>query len=260
MQATGLRVGCLSRGYGGQNAGPLEVDPKRHRAAEVGDEPLLLAGTAPTWIARDRKDGARAAVAEGVDVLLLDDGLQNPALVHDLALVVVDAGYGFGNGRLLPAGPLREPVARGLARAGAVVLIGEDHQNMAAALADRVPAVLRARLVPDDAALGLKGRKVLAFAGIGRPAKFFATLEQVGAEIVARLPLADHHRYTPDEAMQLVEEAQRLDAVPVTTAKDFVRLPEGSQKMVTPVGVHLAFDDPDALDRLVEPVLRRAHG
>lgn len=260
LQAGGLRVGCLSRGYGGKATGPLQVDPQHHRAAEVGDEPLLLAGAAPTWIARDRKDGARVAVAEGVDVLLLDDGLQNPTLIHDLALVVVDAEYGFGNGRLLPAGPLREPVERGLARAGAVVLIGEDRHGVAAALARRVPMILTAQLMPDDDAFALKGRKVLAFAGIGRPAKFFATVERLGADIVARVPLADHHRYTPDEAMRLVEEAQRLGAVPVTTAKDFVRLPDGSRRMVTPVGVHLQFDDADALDRLLEPVLRRSHG
>ncbi len=257
LQAMGLRVGCLSRGYGGSEAGPLEVDPTRHTAAVVGDEPLLLASTAPTWIARDRKEGARAAVAEGADVLLLDDGLQNPSLHHDLDLVVVDGGYGFGNGRVLPAGPLREPVARGLSRAGAIILIGDDRHHIAATLAGRVPLLLHARLVPDDAALNLKGRKVLAFAGIGRPAKFFATLEALGAEIVERVPFDDHHPYTPDEAMQLVEAAQQLDATPVTTAKDFVRLPNGSRQMVTSVGVHLAFDDPAALDRLLEQAVRR---
>jgi tetraacyldisaccharide 4'-kinase len=257
LQATGLRVGCLSRGYGGSDAGPLEVDRQHHRADQVGDEPLLLANAAPTWIARDRKEGARAAIGEGVDMLVLDDGLQNPALHHDLALVVVDAEYGFGNGRLLPAGPLREPVAQGLRRAGAVVLIGEDRRDVAAQLAGRVPVILRARLVADDAALGLKGRKLLAFAGIGRPAKFFTTLEALGADIVERVPFADHHRYTADEAMQLVEDAQRLGATPVTTAKDFVRLPEGSRQMVTAVGVHLEFHDPAAVDRLLEPVLRQ---
>ena len=256
LQAQGLRVGCLSRGYGGQLRGPVQVDPQRHTAADVGDEPLLLAATAPTWIARDRKDGARVAIAEGVDVVVLDDGLQNPALVHDIALVVVDAGYGFGNGRLLPAGPLREPVAAGLARASAVVLIGDDRDRLAAALQGRVPEVLTARLVPDDAALRLKGRKVLAFAGIGRPAKFFATLAELGAEVVETVPFADHHAYTPDEAMRLVEAAQKQGAVPVTTAKDFVRLPEGAARMVTALRVHLRFDRPDALGRVLDPALR----
>ena len=256
LQAFGLRVGCLSRGYGGRLRGPVQVDPARHAAADVGDEPLLLARAAPTWIARDRKDGARAAIGEGVDVVILDDGLQNPALRHDVALVVVDAGYGFGNGRLLPAGPLREPVAAGLARSSAVVLIGEDRDDLAADLAGRVPAVLTAQLVADDDALALKGRKVLAFAGIGRPAKFFATLRELGAEVVETAAFADHHAYTPDQTMQLIEAAQACDAVPVTTAKDFVRLPEGAARMVTPVRVHLRFDQPEALDRVLRPALQ----
>jgi tetraacyldisaccharide 4'-kinase len=252
LQATGLRVGCLSRGYGGRNRGPLEVDPARHTAAEVGDEPLLLARAAPTWIARDRKDGARVAIAEGVDVLVLDDGLQNPALRYDIVLVVVDGAYGFGNRRLLPGGPLREPVTTGLARATAIVLIGDDTGGPATELQRSAP-VLRARLVPDDAALRLKGRRVLAFAGIGRPQKFFDTLAELGADVIHTAAFADHHSYTPEEAMYLVEEAQRQDAIPVTTAKDFVRLPNGSQRMVTAVGVSLRFDDPEALDRILQP-------
>jgi tetraacyldisaccharide 4'-kinase len=259
LQAAGLRIGCLSRGYGGRLRGPVQVDPERHGAAEVGDEPLLLARAAATWISRDRKDGARAAIAEGVDAVILDDGLQNPSLVHDLALVVVDGGYGFGNARVLPAGPLRETVEDGLARASAVVLIGRATPELTALLVDRLP-ILRAEFVPDDAALRLKGRKVLAFAGIGRPAKFFATLDALGAQVIGRVGFADHHAYTPDDAMRLVEEAQRLNAVPVTTAKDFVRLPPASRLMVTPVNVHLRFDDTAALDRLLAPVLHSAHG
>lgn len=259
LQAAGLHIGCLSRGYGGRLRGPVEVDRARHAAADVGDEPLLLAEAAPTWIARDRKEGAQVAIAEGVDVLILDDGLQNRALVHDVVFVVVDAGYGFGNGRLLPAGPLRESIDDGLQRATAVVLIGDDERHLAAAIEARVP-VLRAQLVPDDAAFRLKTRKVLAFAGIGRPAKFFDTLEQLGAEVVERIEFADHHAYTPDEAMQLIEQAQRLGAAAVTTAKDFVRLPNGSQRMITPVRVQLRFDDPGRLDEILEPVRHPAHG
>jgi len=259
LAASGLRVGCLSRGYGGTERGPVEVDPQHHGAREVGDEPLLLAEAAPTWIARDRKDGARVAIAEGIDVLILDDGLQNRALVQDLAFVVVDAGYGFGNSRLLPAGPLREPIDQGLARAAAVVLIGDDRDGLARRLGARVP-VLTARLVADEAARHLAGRKVLAFAGIGRPAKFFETLHQLGAQLVDRVEFADHHRYTADEAMRLVEDAQRQGALPVTTAKDFVRLPEGARCMVTAVRVELQFDDPARLDEILRPSLRAVHG
>jgi tetraacyldisaccharide 4'-kinase len=259
LQGQALRVGCLSRGYGGSLRGPVEVDRNRHTAREVGDEPLLLAEAAPTWIARDRKDGARVAIAEGVDALILDDGLQNRALVQDTALVVVDGGYGFGNGRLLPAGPLREPVDAGLKRAAAVILIGEDRQGLATRIGARAP-VLAARLVPDEDARRLAGRKVLAFAGIGRPGKFFETLEGLDARLVERVEFADHHRYTADEAMRLVEAAQRQDAVPVTTAKDFVRLPDGARRMVTAMRVELQFDDPAHLDRILEPGLRAARG
>jgi tetraacyldisaccharide 4'-kinase len=215
----------------------------------------LLARAAPTWIARDRKDGARAAIAEGVDTIVLDDGLQNPALRYAASLVVVDAGYGFGNRRLLPAGPLRERIDDGLARATAIVLIGDDAHGLGRELQRHAP-VLHAHLVPDDAALALKGRRVFAFAGIGRPEKFFDTLAALGATIVDRVAFADHHPYTADDAMRVVEDAQRRDAVPVTTTKDFVRLPEGSQRLVTPVGVSLLFDEPGRLDDILKAACR----
>lgn len=254
LQDRHLRVAFLSRGYGGTLRGPVEVDATRHTAREVGDEPLLLAARAPTWIARDRKDGARAAIADGADVLVMDDGLQNPALAKDLRLIVVDGGYGFGNGRVLPAGPLREPIARGMARASAFVLIGEDDHGLGPMLARQAP-LLRARLEPDPAARALAGRKVFAFAGIGHPDKFFATLDALGAERVGASAFADHHPYTEDDAMRLVEQAGRVGAAPVTTAKDFVRLPQGARNMVTVVRVELAFEDEEAVGRILRAAL-----
>jgi tetraacyldisaccharide 4'-kinase len=259
LKAQGLEVACLSRGYGGSERGPLRVDPGRHTAAEVGDEPLLLAAVAPTWIARDRRDGAQDAVAEGADVIVLDDGLQNPGLRKDLSLVVIDGGYGFGNGRVLPAGPLREPVERGLARASAVVLIGDDTRGMARTLPAGLP-LLRARLEPDEAALNLRGRSVIAFAGIGRPAKFFQTLREIGAEVIAVTEFADHHPYNEAEIMRLADTAQRRNAALVTTAKDAVRLPGATRTLATAVGVRLRFADPASLGRLLAPVLGAARG
>lgn len=251
-----LDVAFLTRGYGGRRAGPLRVDPARDRADDVGDEPLLLASCAATWLARDRKAGAQAAIAEGADVIVMDDGMQNPSLAKDIVFIVIDGGYGFGNGHVMPAGPLREPIARGLARAAAVVLIGADECGVEARIGGLLP-ILRAHLVPDAAACTLKAKKVFAFAGIGRPAKFYRTLESLGARVVARRDFPDHHRYGADEAMRLVEAAHEAGAEPVTTTKDHVRLPEGARMMVRPVGVDLVFEDFASLDDLMRPVLER---
>lgn len=248
LAGRGRRPHLLSRGYGGRARGPLRVDAERHDAAEVGDEPLLLTHAAPTWVARDRAAGARAAIAAGADMLLLDDGHQNQALAKDLALVVVDGGQAFGNRRLLPAGPLRESVAEGLARADAVVLLGEDSTGLAQELAATLP-LLTARLEPNES--DASGQAVVAFAGIGRPEKFFATLEGMACEVLGRHAFADHHPYREHEIMVLLDKATKLDAALVTTAKDHVRLPAHLQGLVQVVGVSVAWDDEAALDDIL---------
>jgi len=256
LSAGGLAVACLSRGYRGRLSGPVRVDPVIHDAAAVGDEPLLLAEAAPTWVARDRRRGAEAAILDGADVILMDDGFQNPSLAKSASLLVVDGGAGFGNGRVIPAGPLREPVAEGLARADAVVLVGEDRFGLAPGLS-RMRPVLAARLAPEDSAYRLAGQRVLAFAGIGRPAKFFETLREIGAKLVAAHAFPDHHAYDPDTLMQLAEDAAAESAVLVTTAKDHVRLPPEARALATPVRVRLAFADPEAVDRVLASALLR---
>jgi len=245
-----LHVAFLSRGYGGALRGPVRVDPANHDARAVGDEPLLLARCAPTWVARDRKDGARVAIADGADVIVMDDGLQNPALKKDLSLVVVDGESGFGNGRVLPAGPLREPLAHGLERAQAFVLVGPDRTDLRTRLMRQAP-VLTASLVPDAAARALTGRKVHAFAGIGRPEKFFVTLDALGARRTASHAFADHHPYTDAEVARLIDAATADGAIAVTTAKDLVRLTAALRQRVTAVNVDLVFDDVTALERLL---------
>lgn len=255
--ARGIMPHLLSRGYGGRLAGPLAVDPARHAATDVGDEPLLLAAAAPCWVARDRVAGAQAAIAADAGLLLLDDGFQNPALAKDLSILVIDGGYGFGNGRVLPAGPLREPVGRGLARATTVVLLGDDETGVVARLGGK--PVLRARLVASDAA-DLAGRPVVAFAGIGRPAKFFATLEALGAHLVARHGFPDHHRFGEAELNALRDEAMAAGAELMTTEKDAVRLPPEWRGRLRVLKVAVGWEDAAALAALLGPVVRTEHG
>lgn len=245
LQGLGLAPHLAARGYGGEARGPLRVDPALHAARLVGDEALLLARRAPTWIGRDRRLVAAAAKADGAPLLLFDDGLQDPRIRVDVALLVVDAEEGFGNGRLLPAGPLREPVAAALARADAVLFVGEAD----GALRRQVGSlpVIDARIEPAPGAEALAGRRVVAFAGIARPEKLFRSLAGLGCELVGAYPFPDHHRYAPDEVMALVEAAHRHGASLVTTEKDHVRLPPEARPMVQTLGIVLRFEDPTQL-------------
>jgi tetraacyldisaccharide 4'-kinase len=249
------RPHVLTRGYGGRSRGPLRVDVAKHDAAKVGDEALLLAKVAPTWVARDRAKGALAAVDAGADLLVMDDGFQNPALVQDLALVVIDGEVGFGNRRLLPAGPLRESLADGLARASAVVLIGEDRTGVRRLLPPGLPT-LSAELVYPPEAEALHGARVVAFAGIGRPDKFFAGLARVGAQLVATRAFADHHQFRESELQALAAEAGRhAGARLVTTAKDHVRLPPAWRDQVAVLPVSLRWHEPAALERMLRALI-----
>ena len=251
LTARGRNPHLVTRGYKGRLRGPVRVDPAQHSAREVGDEPLLLAEAAPTWVARNRVAGAKAAIAAGADVIVLDDGYQNPSLAKDLSILVIDGGQGLGNGRRLPAGPLRESVAAGFARAQAVVIIGRDVTGISARVPRKLP-LLRARLVPVDAdAAPLRGRRVLAFAGLGRPDKFFETLTEAGVKVVKRNAFPDHHPYAGPDVEAMIAEALRMDAIPVTTAKDAVRLAPEQRARVRILGVDLTLDRPEELDRLL---------
>jgi tetraacyldisaccharide 4'-kinase len=256
-RAGGPQPHVLTRGYGGRVAGPLRVDAARHDAATVGDEPLLLAQAAPTWVARDRVAGAHAATAAGARLIVMDDGFQNPALAKDLSLLVVDGDYGLGNGRVIPAGPLRESPAQGLARADAVVLLGEERHGLALRLG-AAHRLLRARLAATAEAQTLRGCRVLPFAGIGRPAKFFATLAELGAEVAETRGFPDHHLYRRSEIEGLLAAAECLAALPVTTAKDAVRLPPDLRDRIIVLRVEVAWQDPAALTRLLQPFLLSA--
>jgi tetraacyldisaccharide 4'-kinase len=249
LQALGAVPHALLRGYGGTEAGPLRVEPAVHGATRVGDEALLLAEAAPTWVARDRAAGARAAIAAGAAAIVMDDGLQNPGLVKDCSLLVIDGGFGFGNGRLLPAGPLREPVAAAAGRARAAVLIGEDRHAAIPILPRGLP-VLRADLVQDLRGLDLSAR-YFAFAGIGRPEKFFDGLRRAGVTLAGTRAFADHHPYTEVERTALRTEATALRAALLTTPKDLARLPIAARAGIAVAGVALAWADEAALDALL---------
>lgn len=251
--ARGRTPHALLRGYGGSTKGPLRVDATRHDAALVGDEALLLSSYAPVWVAADRPAGARAAHAAGADVVVMDDGFQNPSLAQDLSLLVVDGEAGLGNGRLLPAGPLRERPERALARAQALIVIGEGPAGGLPEMANAhgLP-VLRAALSPPPLPPDLRRHPVVAFAGIARPAKFFTTLGAAGFDVVLTVGFPDHHRYTEREITNLRALAAARGAVLMTTEKDMVRLPPAWRGGIIALPVSLAFADPSALESLLE--------
>jgi 3-deoxy-D-manno-octulosonic-acid transferase len=251
LQSRGLAVHMLTRGYRGTAQGVLRVDPALHDAALAGDEALLLASVAPTWRAPNRADSARLAVQAGAQVLVMDDGLQNPTLTKTLSLLVIDGGFGFGNGRVMPAGPLRETIRAAASRSDVAVLIGDDRTGALAMLPGGLP-VLHARLQPDTAIAALEGKRVLAFAGIGRPDKFFGMLSAAGVIVVEKHPFPDHHPFSDADLNSILSQARHLDATPVTTPKDLVRIPQAQKQFFTAIGVSLVWQDPAALDALLD--------
>lgn len=254
LRERGIHACFLSKGYGGRLTAPTLVDAGKHTAADVGDEPLLLARTLPTVVARDRARGAAFAQAQGFSLIIADDGFQNPNLRPDVALVVADAAYGFGNGHTLPAGPLREPVAYGLARADALVAVyrGDAAENR---LPDIPLPVIAADLhttCPPEAAQ----HKLLAFCGIARPEQFFRSLaEQDGITLAGCHAFADHHPFRTEELDMLAAEAQHLDAALITTAKDAVRLPDGFRDKVLVAKATLNWHNSAELEAVLAPLI-----
>ncbi len=246
------KVVFVSRGYGGRLQGPVAVDPSIHRARDVGDEPLLLARHASTIVARKRNEAARMADATGADFIVMDDGFQNFTVAKDISLIVIDAEAGFGNGKIIPAGPLREPVHAGLRRADAVVLTGGGTP----AIPSFGGPIFRMSLLPEIPGL-LRGRAIMAFAGIGRPAKFFAMLAHYGANLIGTASFSDHHMFTQREIAALRRRAEGAAALLVTTEKDYLRLDGAQRRGITAVPVSAIFDDSRGIEALFVPGVER---
>lgn len=254
LKSLGKHPFVVSRGYGGSMTGPVQVDPALHRAAEVGDEPLILAAHTPTIVSKNRVSAAHYAIARGADVVVMDDGFQNPALHKTVSLVVIDGAYGFGNGLLLPAGPLREPVQAGLGRADAVIFVGEDQAQVCSHLPSALPLVSASlRMIPP--AVPPTSKTLLAFAGIARPEKFFNALKALGYLLAESYSFSDHHAYRAEELTMLREKAAQRQALLATTAKDAARLPETIRSQILIFDVEMVFSDVDVLQRLLTPVL-----
>ncbi len=266
LRGMGAQPFVVSRGYGGTIEGPVRVEQTLHTAADVGDEPLMMSAFVPVVVSRDRVAGAEFARGQGAGVVLLDDGFQNPALTKDASLIVIDAARGVGNGCVFPAGPLRAPLGPQIARTDALVVIGEGQAaaGIIGAVTKNGGPVFRARLVPDEAsAAALRGQRVLAFAGIGDPARFFASLRANGVNVIAERAFADHHPFTPGEIEQLASVAKAQSLMLVTTEKDMARIrsdarlaPYADDIRVLPVT--LDFDDEAALWDFVAERLAKA--
>jgi len=241
----------LSRGYGGSVTGPARVDPERHTAKEVGDEPLLLSRTAPVWIGGNRAATAKLACDTGADCLVMDDGFQNPGLAKDYSVIVIDGPYGLGNGRVLPAGPLRESLRAGTARAQAVILIGEDEHSISAKL--DLP-VIRADIAPLDIR-DLAGEKFAAFAGIGRPGKFFESLRAMNCNLISERAFPDHHEFSAREIREILALADKENATAITTEKDLERIPTEFRVKIDVLRVGIRWRDAAAPGALLEGLL-----
>ncbi|GAB5455116.1 MAG: tetraacyldisaccharide 4'-kinase [Henriciella sp.] len=252
----GRRTASLSRGYKGRLKGPLRVDPAIHSAADVGDEPLMLARHGESWIGADRAAAGAAMAEDGVEVIIMDDGHQNPGLAKDFTFIVVDSKAGFGNGFVIPKGPLRERVSDGLARANAIIIMGRD--TPPAELHQASLPVLQGQI---QAAAKPPAGKYVAFAGIGRPEKFFDTLNDLGVEVCDAVPFPDHHTYSAADLTYLRRLAKDHGATPITTEKDLTRLTQDQADTIMSLPIEVQFEPQDALDKLLADVIKStSHG
>lgn len=258
FKMNGMKPVFLTRGYGGGLSNIL-VDPDKHKAEQTGDEALLLARVAPTIVDANRARGAKKAEMLGADVIVMDDGFQNHQLCKTLSLAVFDGRFGFGNGKVFPAGPLREPLEDGLNRANAFVVVGKDLSGVKKWVDDRYVTLpfIGMHIEQDVSKIAqLSGKRIFAFAGIGYPEKFFDMLKEYGCDVVETRSFPDHHPYTDQEMTDMIAQASKLEAVLVTTAKDGVRIAPRFQQQIQIVEAYMVWDTPDAMCALLEALHR----
>ena len=263
LNELGIEAHVISRGYGGSAKGPLRVDETNHTASDVGDEPILVAAFGPCWVSRDRASGAEAAIAAGAQVLILDDGMQNSDLIKDFTIMVVDAGGGFGNGRLLPAGPLRQSVNAGILAADMMLSIWPQPAQTEFSLwfegafeGTNELAHVTAVLEPLQTGMLWHDLRAFAFAGIGRPNKFFDTLRGSGVNVVRTRSFGDHEVLSSKLLKRMEFEATQVGAQLVTTEKDAVRLPKEWRQKVLTFPVRLGVENEGILTEAMIEIMR----
>lgn len=257
LKARGLAPAIGLRGYGSNTPiGVTRVEPSSHEVGTIGDEALLLARTAPCYVGSDRFAISLAAQKDGATHILFDDGLQNPKIRYDLSLLVIDGSYGFGNGKIIPSGPLRENWIAAVERSNAYLIAGEDTKKIVETISRLYPGKLRltASLIPEIPQELRQFPSFYAFAGIGRPEKFFQTCENSGLLLAGHKKFPDHHVYAQHELEALQAEAHRCNARLLTTEKDFVRLPTNWQKQISSLPVKLQFNELDAVTMFLEKI------
>ncbi len=248
----------LTAGYGGYLRNVVRVDTHLHSYLQVGDEALLSAKVAPTWIGKNRVNSGRAAVFAGADVLVMDDGFQNNSLEKDLKILVVDSKQGFGNGHLFPAGPLREPVKSGVNKSDMILIIGDKNQE----LEDRIRQI-SANIPIFNAKMKvvnpveIENNRVVGFCGLGYPQKFKKTLIDCGYEVIDFIPFSDHHPYTITEIQKLISGAKGVGATLITTMKDYVKIPEVFKKEMSVINIKLTTDDEGFKDKIFEFISKK---
>ena len=253
LKIAGYNPHFISKGYAGVIKKSTLVETW-HSPQSVGDEPLLLSEIAPTWIGKDRNNSIKLAKNMGADCIIMDDGFQNPTIHKDFSIIVINASQEFGNKRVMPSGPLRESIVRGLSRTNLIIVIGEIKNSLQKNIPDHIP-VIQAKFKINNENKIFKGQKITAFAGIAYPEKFFTSLREQGAKIIKEITYPDHHIYNENDLLSLAEIANKTQSILVSTQKDFVRVPKSYRSLVNTLEGKIYFEKEDIIKEILTNVI-----